>query len=305
MADEAKKTDSLTTWADTATSFLNGCFGDFMAQRDNALAIDMAFYQDNRPLALTPEDLAAACPRPTRKVCVLLHGLCCHEGVWDFPDDAAHSYGSGLQADLGYTPFFLRYNTGLPIPFNGHAFDTLLDRLLESYPAPVEELVLIGHSMGGLVLRAACHFGAERGATWIPKVSRIFYLGTPHEGAALEQVGHWVTTTLQSIAHPVTSLLGNLGDQRSQGIKDLRHGTVTDAAEFTGAVPWLASARHYLIAGTVTDDPEHLASQLLGDGLVQPPQAGENVKLFPGVGHMDLAHDPAVYAQIKHWCTDA
>jgi hypothetical protein len=104
------------------------------------------------------------------------------------------------------------------------------------------------------------------------------------------------------VPHPVTALVGDVAGRRSQGVKDLRDGTTVHADDFTGAVPWLASAQHYLIAGTVTDDPEHLAARLFGDGLVHPPQAGDNVRLFPGLGHMDLAHDEAVYGQIRTWC---
>jgi hypothetical protein len=152
------------------------------------------------------------------------------------------------------------------------------------------------------VLRGACHFGAERGAAWVGKVSRVFYIGTPHEGAVLEQVGHLVNSILHAVPNPITHLIGNVANQRSQGIKDLRHGTVLEGAAGIAAVPWLAGAQHYMIAGTVTDDPEHLAAKLFGDGLVQPPQAGENVRLFPGIDHMQLAHDDAVYDQIKTWC---
>jgi len=239
---------------------------------------------------------------PTRRLCVLLHGLCCHEGVWNYPDDPTRSYGNALRDDLGYTPLFLRYNTGLPIPYNGKLLDRLLEELLLAYPETVDEIVLIGHSMGGLVLRGACHLGAERSAAWVGKVSRVFYIGTPHEGAALEQVGHLVNSILHAVPNPITHLLGDVANQRSQGIKDLRHGTVLNGVAGVAAVPWLASAQHYLIAGTVTDDPEHLAARLFGDGLVQPPQAGDNVRLFPGLGHMDLAHDDAVYGQIRTWC---
>ena len=305
MADENSNSASWPAWGDTAASFLNGCFGDYLSDRDNGLAIDMAFYQNNLPLKLSPEALGAACPSPTGKLCVLVHGLCCHEGAWGFPGDHARSYGSALQHDLGYTPFSLRYNTGLPIAYNGQTLDTLLERLLAAYPVPVDDLVLIGHSMGGLVLRAACHYGAGREAGWVSKVSRIFYLGTPHEGAALERMGHLVTKLLHAVPHPVSALVGDIANQRSQGIKDLRHGTLLEGVDFTDSVPWLASAKHYMIAGTVTDDPEHLASRLFGDGLVQPPQAGEHVALFPGVAHMQLAHDEAVYGRIKQWCASA
>lgn len=70
-----------------------------------------------------PDSLRGELHTPTRKLCVLLHGLCCHEGVWNYPADPARSYGSALRDDLGYTPLFLRYNTGLPIPYNGKSLE--------------------------------------------------------------------------------------------------------------------------------------------------------------------------------------
>ena len=305
MVTEKGNSAGQPDWGVTAASILNGCFGDYLSNRDNGLAIEMAFYQNSRPLDLGRDALRICCPAPTNKLCILVHGLCCHEGVWNFPGNPARSYGSALQHDLGYTPFALRYNTGLPIPGNGRVLDTVLERLLAAYPVPVEELILIGHSMGGLVLRAACHSGATRNAAWAGRVSRVFYLGTPHEGAGLERMAHLVTKVLHAVPHPLTALIGNIANQRSRGIKDLRHGTLLDDVDVTGGVPWLSSARHYLIAGTVTDDPEHPAAKLFGDGLVQPPQAGEHVRLFPGVGHMRLAHDEAVYEQISQWCASA
>ena len=305
MSEDEGMVSGFPGWSATATSILNGCVGDYLARRDNGLAIDMAFYGGGKPLPLMPDSLRADLHTPTRKLCVLLHGLCCHEGVWNYPADPARSYGSALRDDLGYTPLVLRYNTGLPIPYNGKSLDTLLEKLLLAYPEPVDEIVLIGHSMGGLVLRGACHYGVERDAPWVRLVSRAFYLGTPHEGAMLEKVAHLMTSVLRAVPHPVTALVGDVAGQRSQGVKDLRNGTTVDADDLIGAVPWLASAQHYLIAGTVTDDPGHLAARLFGDGLVQPPRAGDNVRLFPGVGHMDLAHDEAVYDQIRTWCASA
>jgi len=302
MVENEGKAFGMPAWSATATSILNGCIGDYLTHRDNGLAIDMAFYGRGKPLALTPDSLRTEWGAPKRKLCVLLHGLCCHEGVWNYPDDPARSYGNALRDDLGYTPLFLRYNTGLPVPYNGKSLDILLEELLLAYPGPVDEIILVGHSMGGLVLRGACHYGVERDAPWVRLVSRAFYLGTPHEGALLEKMAHLMTSVLRAVPHPVTALVGDVAGRRSQGVKDLRDGTTAHADDFTGAVPWLASAQHYLIAGTVTDDPEHLAARLFGDGLVHPPQAGDNVRLFPGLGHMDLAHDEAVYGQIRTWC---
>ncbi len=140
----------------------------------------------------------------------------------------------------------------------------LLEELLLACPEPVDEIILVGHSMGGLMIRGTWHYGVERDAPWVRLVSRAFCLGTPHEGAMLEKVAHLMTSVLRAVPHPVVA-------RRSQGVKDLRDGTTVHADNF-------------------------------GDGLVRPPQAGDNVRLFPGLGHLDLAHDEAVYGQIGTLC---
>ncbi|HEX9371356.1 MAG TPA: hypothetical protein VF897_10125 [Roseiflexaceae bacterium] len=326
MTEEQPPADRASDWAAWAISVLNGAFGDYLRDRGNSLAIDMAFYHQGRPLALTLESLLRAHPRPTPKICVLIHGLSCDVSIWsygDTPQDPDTSYGALLRADLGYTPFFVRYNTGLPIAENGRALAALLDDLLTIYPARVDEIALIGHSMGGLVLRSACHEGVERRSGWVEQVRQVFYLATPHSGANLEKLGHITTKVLHAVPNPITRLVGDIINLRSRGVKDLRSGNLlhpdeTDEPPRHGwkALPWLTGARHYMIVGSLTADLAHPAAALFGDGLVhaprphepwhvddeEPPIPGENVRLFPGVHHLKLAHDPAVYQQIRAWC---
>ena len=327
--------DRTPGWTSAGVSILNGMFGDYLHRRNNGLAIDMAFIQHGHSLALDAASLRGALSTPTGKICILIHGLCCSETSWTFgavrrgSEDI--SYGSLLQAELGYTPFYLRYNTGLPIADNGKSLAALLEELALAYPVPIEEIMLIGHSMGGLVIRSACEVGAANENGWTKKVRRVFYLGTPHEGADLEKLVHVAAATLRAVPNPITKLIGDVLNLRSRGVKDLRHGlpppTVgTNQATMPSpsrarrrAIPWLAHAQHYLVAGTLTEDPQHVVSLLLGDALVKPPRAGgrtksnqrgellssENIKIFPKVHHMGLAHDPAVYRQIKQWCQSA
>jgi len=73
---------------------------------------------------------------------------------------------NGLRDDLGYSPVFLRYNTGLHVSVNGRTLAEILELLQDQWPVPITELVLIGHSMGGLVARSACHYGAELQHGW-------------------------------------------------------------------------------------------------------------------------------------------
>lgn len=306
-------------WATSAVSIVNGFFGDYLRARQNGLAIDMAFYHRRQPLPLTRASLLRVHPQPTGKVCVLVHGLAGHEGVWTFPDPAdparATSYGTLLHDEHGYAPLFLRYNSGLPIWINGQRLAALLDELLANYPVPIEDLLLIGHSMGGLVLRSACYYGGQQQLSWVPKVSRVFYLGTPHDGADLERLVHATTTTLLAVPNPVTRIIGSVLHQRSQGVKDLRTGALLepDGAP-QPATPWLA-AEHFLMAGTLTDDQQHPATLLFGDGLVRisgasavndrPPAPAAQVHVLPGVNHLPLTRDREVYGQISAWCSPA
>src|SRR6185436_16834441 len=91
-----------------------------------------------------------------------------------------------------------------------------------------EELILIGYSMGGLLVRGACHVAALRQLAWLPRVKTAIYVGTPHLGAPAERVGRLVAKLLQAIPDPYTRLVGSLSDLRSAGVKnlgdaDLRH----------------------------------------------------------------------------------
>lgn len=307
-------------WATSAVSIVNGFFGDYLHARQNGLAIDMAFYHRGRPLPLTRASLLRVHPQPTGKVCVLVHGLAGHEQVWAFPDpaDAARttSYGALLHAEHGYAPLFLRYNSGLPIWTNGQRLAALLDELLANYPAPLDDLLLIGHSMGGLVLRSACYHAAQQQRPWAPRVSRVFYLGTPHDGADLERLVHATTTTLLAVPNPITRIIGGVLHQRSQGVKDLRTGALLapDAASGLEA-PWLAAAEHFLVAGALTGDAQHPATLIFGDGLVRvsgasaannrPPAPAAQVHVLPRVHHLQLTRDRAVYQQISARCSPA
>ena len=307
-------------WTEWSISMLNGLIGDYLHERRNGLAIAMACYHANRPLPLTSASLRRVHPNPTPKLCLLVHGLGCHEGIWNFPAmaDAGVTYGSLLQQELGYTPFYVRYNTGLPVADNGQRLAGLMEELLVGYPVGIDEIVLLGHSMGGLVLRSACHYGSRHACRWVEKVRQVCYLGTPHEGADLESVGHWVTTVLVAVPNPITRLIGKILNQRSQGIKDLRRsrqrvavGLDEPPAAGQGAwntVPWLAHARHRVLGGTLTDDPQQLLAVLLGDALVRAPCAtmdyppNVSITLLPNIHHLQLAHDARVYQQIKRWC---
>lgn len=302
-----------------AIGALNGAIGDYLAQRGNGLATQLSFAHDHEPFDLADaRALARAVPAPTPRVVVLLHGLMCTETIFQFEDGS--DYGSLLARDLGFSPLYVRYNSGLSIAANGLALSGLLDRLVEAYPAPVEEILLLGYSMGGLVARSACHDASVRERSWLPHVKRAVYVGTPHRGAPMERGGRVLVRLLQRVPDPTTRLLAELGDLRSTGVKDLgdavlrdedraRHRPTYALNDPEHPVPLLPDIEHTLIAGAISAEPWITA--LFGDSIVPlhsatfdtVPRLGgiapDHVRIVAGLSHVALAHHASVYAEIR------
>src|SRR5881397_119965 len=120
------------------------------------------------------------------RLAVFVHGLGQTDEAWFARPERHVPYGYRLEAELGYTPLYIRYNTGRHISENGRELAGLLDAVVGDWPVEVHEIALFGHAMGGLVARAACHYGSARG--WTRHVRQVFMLGAPHAGAPLEQL---------------------------------------------------------------------------------------------------------------------
>jgi len=297
---------------------LNGVLGDAMAARDNPLTLAMDLRHGGRTLELERQALAEAMPGATGKLVVLVHGLCLNDEQWLYQ---GHDHGAALQRDLGYSPIYLRYNTGLHVSQNGPDLADLLETLVNEWPAPVEELVLLCHSMGGLVSRSACHHAGEAGQAWIKKLRTLFFLGTPHHGAPLEKVGNWVQQVIG--ISPYSAPLARLGKIRSAGITDLRHGSLLDEdwqgqdrfdapARERQHLPLPEGVRCHFLAGTTSRSEGAAGGRLQGDGLVslrsalgQHEQTALNLSLpdqrWVGhrLNHMDLLGSDIVYQHIR------
>jgi len=317
-----ESSSGLPTPSERRQAALNAVLGDYLERSGNPLALRMAFYERGLPLMLTAASLRAARPELGARAVVFVHGMGQTEGSWSFASDPALSYGSLLQAELGVAPCYVRYNTGRRVSQNGRELAALLEQLVQAWPVPLEELTLIGHSLGGLVIRSACYYARELGLAWLPRLRRAIYLGAPHLGSPFEKAGHLVSVALGAIDHPVVQLIHTLSDLRGPGVKDLRHGSLLDEdwqspAGTRGAparpkpVPLCAGVEHYFIAGTLTRDANHPAALLFGDALVRLPSAvgparrsglpPDQIAVLPGVSHVQLSHCPEAYARIRGW----
>jgi pimeloyl-ACP methyl ester carboxylesterase len=292
---------------------LNGIFGDHLADSGNPLAIAMQLRIGGQPWR-------RALTTPGGRLLVLVHGLAMNDLQWS---RRGHDHGQALARKLGYTPVYLHYNSGRHVSQNGRDFAARLEQLVAEWPVPVQELVIVGHSMGGLVTRSACHQAA--GQAWTRLLTRQVFLGTPHHGAPLERGGRLVDMLLG--VSPYAAPLARLGRARSAGITDLRFGNLQDA-------DWLQHAtRHgqarddrqptplpdgvatYLVAATTAERSTGLRSATLGDGLVplasalgehrQPDRAlhvpASHRLVLTAANHWDLLDRPEVYEQLRTW----
>jgi len=223
-----------------------------------------------------------------------VHGIMSTESIWRFADGT--DYGTKLQTDLELPSLYLRYNTGRPISDNGEELACLLDALAENAPTQLTEIVLVGYSMGGLVVRSGCTFAKANELAWLARIRRIVYVGTPHAGAPAERVGRVVASVLGKIPDPYTRTVSQVGNFRSQGIKDLGDGDIS---------VFLPNVEHCLLAGHVSDwfgdNIVPLASATNGFDRTATGPLVPRVRVLPRLTHVDLAHHADVYREIREF----
>jgi pimeloyl-ACP methyl ester carboxylesterase len=302
---------------------LNGLIGDALEREGSDLHQPMAVRAGGQPVPLGPRPLAGAHPGAGGRLVVFLHGLMETEFSWRVgAGPEGETYATRLRRDLGCTPVEVRYNSGRHISENGLSLADLLSELVAQWPAEVESIALVGHSMGGLVARSACHQGAERGDDWVGLVRHVISLGTPHMGAPLAQGLQWMSAALGAV--PETRPFADFLRRRSAGIRDLRQGSLVDAdwrdcdsdalrAVACQEVPLLEGATHCFVAATVTRSGRDPVGRLLGDCLVLQASASGRTRTrripfddeygahIGGTHHLALLNHSRVYERMLRW----
>jgi pimeloyl-ACP methyl ester carboxylesterase len=302
---------------------LNGLVGDELERRGSDLQEPMSVRVEGRVVTLEPAAVASAFPGAHPCLVVFIHGLMESEHAWDLgAERAGGTYASRLAEDLGCTPVHVRYNTGRHISENGRSLSDLLEALVDAWPVEVDRIALVGHSMGGLVSRSACHYAVSDGARWVQHVRHVVSLGTPHLGAPLAQAVHWASAGLAAL--PEVRPFGAFLRRRSAGNRDLRHGALVDgdwsdcdpdalAAAAVTEVPLLDGATHCFVTATITRSPRHPLGRLLGDALVLPASGSGRSRRrriafeeeygmhVGGAHHLALLNHPQVYDRLRDW----
>ena len=316
-------------------AMLNGVLGDHLAATGNPLAIRSAFRRAGRPIAIDAESLAEAFPAAKARVLVSAHGLCMHDGHWynenendKGTEDGQSEPRTGLPEQLvealACSTVDYYYNTGRHIADSGREFAEMLETLIAHWPVEVEELVILGHSMGGLLARSAIHYGSKAGHGWPQRLKTLVFLGTPHHGSPVERAGHGIDRALGFTRY--SAPFARLGKMRSAGITDLRHGNIVGpesgnfdrfahAHDTRRPAPLPEHVECFAVAATLDADPDSARSRHFGDGLVPVPSAlGQHANpelqleiepgnrfVATGTGHVELLRCPRVARQIFEW----
>jgi pimeloyl-ACP methyl ester carboxylesterase len=302
-------------------SALNGVVGDYLEENENALEITIQFKYLSTAIPLDCSGLDEIYPSINGKILLMVHGACMNDLQWT---RKGHNHGEALAKELGKTPIYLHYNSGRHISSNGKDLNELLEQLVMQWTVPVEELVIISHSMGGLVSRSAIYYGHLEQHTWTKHLKKIVFLGTPHHGAPLERTGNYLDVILESI--PYAKPFARLGKVRSAGITDLRYGNLIDEDwqdidrfELQGDprqhIPLPKQIECYSIAAAIGKATDSISPRLIGDGLVDVKSAlGQHKNSSKNLAfkekntwiayenkHLDLLNNTEIYTQIKAW----
>lgn len=301
-------------------SALNGVLGDHLEASANPLALELCFRRHGMTLSVgSKEALRKVLPDATNRLLVMVHGSSMNDIQWLRHE---HDHGAALQRNLGFSTVYLRYNSGRHISLNGEELATEMQALMSNWPIPIEQIGIIGHSMGGLVTRSACWYAEQMSLPWLQALRSLVFLGTPHHGARLEQAGNWVDLLLGISRY--SAPFKRLSRIRSAGVTDLRFGNIIEDhwrdrdrfdLEFDRRkpIPLPRGVASFAVAGQLRDGRER------GDGLVSVASAhGRHRRTelcldFPerrtltvfGVGHLDLLSDIRVYHAIQNWLSSA
>lgn len=309
MVDDPARHPDASPGREAVIAALNGVMGDRLQATSNPLAQPMELRHQGQRLpldnpALLHERLAGASPH----LIMLIHGLCMNDTQW-LRD--GHDHGAFLGHALNATPVYLRYNSGLHIAANGRELARQLESLTAQWPVPLQSITIIGHSMGGLVARAACESAREAAHRWRPLLQHLVFLGTPHHGAPLERAGQWLNTLLA--ATPFTAPFTRLGELRSAGITDLHQGRVREGPH--EPLPLPEGVACFTLAAALAPQRGLLAERLTGDGLVplrsalgqhDDPRyrlvfASDSQRTVYRTGHLELLSSPVVARQMLAW----
>ena len=299
---------------------INGLHGDSMAEKGHPALVNMSFRYQYRDIKIEQLKDFYNFSNKKGKFVVLVHGLMNDDSIWHSePNDLLQRMGSFLEKQDNANILYIRYNTGRHISENGRDFSLLLQNLFDTYKSGLNELIIIAHSMGGLVTRSAGYFAEKLGLDWISVLKKVFLVGVPNDGSYLARIAHMTQYFFRKLDLTENDKIARLFDIRSNGIKDLSFGFLVDEdwkgqnyetqkSKKAKKVYPIPDVEYYLIGASVSENKEKKKIfTFFGDGLVEKESALSELfkekqiqsgmihfKLFDNENHLSLLESEKV-----------
>jgi len=259
------RSDDPPSWREAMQQFedrLDETFGELTwTEQDAEPLVGIFVPADDSPEAAgaLPSDwqpLVEKLPAPRRLV-LLVHGL-------DEPGDIWADLAPAI-VEAGHAVARFEY------PNDQRVHDSaalMLEHLRVARAAGVEEIVIVAHSMGGLVsfdalTRTDGYAGDPSGSGPFPRITRFIAVGTPWEGSpwaplrAAAEIREQVTRWLMEESWDIRPVLNYRNDGSGQAGQDLTPGSalLTELA----SRPWPAGLPLTILAGQIArPDPDNL-----------------------------------------------
>ncbi|WP_210410466.1 esterase/lipase family protein [Leptospira adleri] len=204
-------------------------------------------------------------------------GLFCDEGLWNAKGEVPISE---TMKESGYYPVYLRFNPGIHISTNASAMLDLLKPLLNSPELSGNTLDVISYSQGGLIFRSALYQSKQKDGDFGKRIRHALVINSPDGGSYIEKIGFWLGLGAESLPILPVSIVGFIGNQRSDAIKDLSHGIIREEDwiqnkqieryvndSYFGELDDIDATQIYSL---VTEE-ESKWSSWIGDGIVEKP----------------------------------
>lgn len=280
---------------ESVVAVLNAVLGDHLHRTDNPLAAQA--------------DLRVEGVRLPRAL-LLVHDLGMGDLQWN---QDGHDTGAALAAALACTPVYARYNTGRHVWASARELASSLEQRFAGWPVPLERLAMVGHGLGGLVLRSAIHQAQRAGMAWPGLLREVVFLGTPLTGAHAGRAFGLLTAGGLGPHAPLA--LTRLALRRSDGMSDFLLGrwleddlpSMPAAANAPIAQAWPEAATAFAIAGSTgagLDDGLVPVASALGRDLLpgqELPLAEPHRWVATGTDHLGLLRSTDVLATMRQW----
>ena len=193
---------------------------------------------------------------------------------------------------------------------NGRRLADLLEAVVAGWPVAVEEVLIMGHSLGGLVAMQACHDADRRGLAWVRALRHVVCLASPHHGAPLAKGVHVAAAALARV--PETRAFARILDLRSAGVRDLRprigggrrrssrRDLLRRERRRSRATPRTRSAGSWATCWSA-----QASASGRGPAAGASPSRSEHGHHAGGLNHFHVVNDPEIYRRLRAWLAPA